>query len=85
MTKSENNHNSNQVEWKDPKKELPEADTRVLVAFRWSGCEEDYDIFFFDGKDWHDNYGCSFEVLGWMYIPQLPKECIINHNINQND
>ena len=84
MTTSENNTNALCVEWKDPKKELPDANSYVLAAFSWSGCVEDYDILYFDGKDWCDNYGCRLNVLGWMPIPRLPEDWITNHNANQN-
>lgn len=40
MTTSENNTNAIRVEWKDPKKELPEANSYVLAAFSWSGSKE---------------------------------------------
>lgn len=64
MSTSKNNINAIFVEWKDPKKELPKAKSYVLAAFSWSGCEEDYEILYFDGKDWHDDYGCSLNILG---------------------
>lgn len=83
MTASENKANVVSIEWKDPKKELPKAGTYALVAFSWGCCSEDYDIFYFDGKDWHDNYGCAFNVLGWAYIPTIPENWINNHNKNQ--
>lgn len=44
MTTSESKANAVSVEWKDPKKELPEAGIRVLVAFSWGCCSEDYGI-----------------------------------------
>lgn len=73
MTTSENNTNAIRVEWKDPQKELPEANSYVLAAFSWSGSKEDYEVLFFDGKDWHEQYGITFTVLGWMYLPELPQ------------
>ena len=82
MTTSENNTNALYVEWKDPKKELPDANSHVLAAFSWSGCAEDYGILYFDGKDWRDDYGCSLNVLGWMPIPRLPEDWITNRNVN---
>lgn len=71
MATSEHN-NAIYVEWKDPKKELPEANSYVLTAFSWSGCNEDYEVLFFDGENWHEQYGATITVLGWMYLPQLP-------------
>lgn len=73
MATSENKTNAIFIEWKDPKKVLPDANSYVLAAFSWSGSKEDYDILFFDGKDWRDNFGCTFKVLGWMPIPKLPE------------
>lgn len=57
MTTTKDKANAVYVEWKDPQKELPEPNSYALAAFSWSGCKEDYEILFFDGKYWHDNYG----------------------------
>lgn len=73
MATSENKTDSIYVEWKDPKRELPEANSYVLAAFSWNGCAEDYEVLYFDGKDWHNEYGVTITVLGWMYLPELPE------------
>lgn len=73
MTTPKGNDTAIYVEWRDPQKELPDANSYVLAAFSWSGCEEDYEILYFDGEGWHDDYECTFTVLAWMPIPKLPK------------
>lgn len=61
---------SKTIQWKDPKKELPEKDIEVLAIILYGGgMIKEPDLMRYDGEWWIDKTGQGWTVIGWLPIP----------------
>ncbi|WP_290388429.1 hypothetical protein [uncultured Duncaniella sp.] len=66
--------------WHDPKKEMPEDRTEILLAFRFRKKDTGtwYVTYMHERFHTTEGFGLSdaSEVLAWMYVPELPKSLV---------
>lgn len=62
---------SDQAQWRDATKELPDADTTVLIAIPEAECEPVW-VGYHDGTVWRDIQDVAVKVTHWMHLPTPP-------------